>query len=58
MVVPYLGLPAASIGLLAGIDWFSGMLRTPLNTVIDALVAMVIAADEEELDYEVFNRTL
>ena len=58
VVVPYLGLPAASIGLLAGIDWFSGMLRTPLNTAIDALVAMVIAADEEELDYEVFNRTL
>lgn len=58
IVVPYLGLPAASIGLLAGIDWFSGMIRTPLNTLIDALVAMVIAADEEELDYEVFNETL
>lgn len=58
IVVPYLGLPAASIGLLAGIDWFSGMIRTPLNTIIDALVAMVIAADEDELDYEVFNETL
>lgn len=58
VVVPYLGLPAASIGLLAGIDWFSGMIRTPLNTVIDTLVAMVIASDEEELDYEVFNETL
>ena len=58
VVVPYLGLPAASIGLLAGIDWFSGMIRTPLNTIIDALVAMVISADEDELDYEVFNSTL
>lgn len=58
IVVPYLGLPVASIGLLAGIEWFTGMIRTPLNTVIDALVAMVIAADEEELDYEVFHATL
>ncbi len=58
VVVPYLGLPAASIGLLAGIDWFAGMIRTPLNTLIDALVAMVISADEGELDYEVFNETL
>lgn len=58
VVVPYLGLPAASIGLLAGIDWFSGMIRTVLNTIIDALVAMVIAADEGELDYDVFKGTL
>ena len=58
VVVPYLGLPTASIGLLAGVDWFAGMIRTPLNTMVDALVAMVIAADENELDYEVFNRTL
>lgn len=58
VVVPYLGLPTASIGLLAGVDWFSGMIRTPLNTCVDALVAMVISADEGELDYEVFNNTL
>lgn len=58
IVVPYLGLPASSIGLLAGIDWFSGMIRTVLNTIIDALVAMVIAADEKELDYEIFNGSL
>lgn len=58
VVVPYLGLPTASIGLLAGVDWFSGMIRTPLNTMIDALVAMVVASDEDELDREVFNSTL
>ncbi len=58
IVVPYLGLPVASIGLLAGIEWFTGMIRTPMNTIIDALVAMVIAADEDELDYEVFHGTL
>lgn len=58
VMVPFLGLPTTSIGLLAGIDWFSGMIRTPLNSIVDTLVAMVIAADEDELDREVFNSTL
>lgn len=58
VMVPFLGLPTASIGLLAGVDWFSGMIRTPLNSIVDTLVAMVIAADEDELDYEVFKETL
>jgi hypothetical protein len=34
------------------------MIRTPLNSIVDTLVAMVIAADEDELDREVFNSTL
>lgn len=58
IIVPFLGLPTASIGLLAGVDWFSGMIRTPLNSIIDTLVAMVIASDEDELDREVFKETL
>ena len=57
-MVPFLGLPTMSIGLLAGIDWFSGMIRTPLNSIVDTLVAMVIATDEDELDREVFESTL
>jgi len=55
VMVPFLGLPTTSIGLLAGVDWFSGMIRTPLNTIIDTLIAMVIASDEDELDREVFD---
>lgn len=58
VMVPFLGLPTASIGLLAGVDWFSGMIRTPVNTIVDTLVAMVIASDEDRLDHEVFNETL
>lgn len=54
-VLPAMGLPPESIALLAGIDWFSGMFRTVLNVDVDALVAMIIAADEKELDYDIFN---
>ncbi len=54
-VLPAMGLPPESIALLAGIDWFSGMFRTVLNVDSDALVAMIIAVDEKELDYDIFN---
>lgn len=54
-VMPMLGLPTESIALLAGIDWFSGMFRTLLNVDADTTVALIIAADEKELDYEIFN---
>lgn len=50
IVIPGLGLPMESIGLLAGIDWFSGMFRTVLNVDADALIAMIIAHGEGELD--------
>lgn len=55
IVVPGLGLPLESIALLSGIDWFSGMFRTVLNVDIDALVAMVIAKGEGELDYAILG---
>lgn len=54
-VMPMLNLPTESIALLAGIDWFSGMFRTLLNVDADTTVALIIAADEKELDYDVFN---
>ncbi len=54
-VIPALGLPLESIAFLSSIDWFSGMFRTILNVDIDALVAMLIAKDEKELDYGILN---
>ena len=54
-VVPAMGLPPESIALLAGIDWFSGMFRTVLNVDNDALVALIIAVDENEFDREIFD---
>lgn len=55
IVIPSLGLPTESIALLAGIDWFSGMFRTVLNVDADATIAMILAYDEKELDYSIFN---
>ncbi len=57
IVFPVLGLPLEGIALLAGIDWFSGMIRTAMNVVDDVLVAVLVAANENELDREVFNNT-
>ncbi len=54
-VMPMLGLPTESIALLAGIDWFSGMFRTLLNVDADVTVALIVAHDEKELDYDIFN---
>lgn len=54
IVIPALGLPIEGIALLSGIDWFSGMFRTLLNVDIDALVSMIIAKDNNELDYDIF----
>ncbi|WP_430611313.1 dicarboxylate/amino acid:cation symporter [Enterococcus sp. DIV0876] len=56
-VMPMLGLPTESIALLAGIDWFSGMFRTLLNVDADVTVALIVAHDEKELDYDTFNGT-
>lgn len=52
IVIPALGLPPESIGLLAGIDWFSGMFRTVLNVDADATIAMILAHGEGELDHQ------
>lgn len=55
IVIPALGLPPESIGLLAGIDWFSGMFRTVLNVDADATIAMILAHGEGELDHQVIK---
>lgn len=49
IIVPALGLPLESIALLAGIDWFAGVFRTILNVVGDTTTAIMIAADEQQL---------
>jgi len=54
-LMPTLGLPAEGIALIAGVDWFRGALTTIPNVDCDALVAMIIAKDEGELNYDIFN---
>jgi Na+/H+-dicarboxylate symporter len=54
-MMPYLGLPLEGVALIAGVDWFRGAISTIPNVVSDVLVAMCIAKDEGEIDYDVFD---
>jgi Na+/H+-dicarboxylate symporter len=54
-MMPYLGLPLEGVALIAGVDWFRGAISTIPNVVSDVLVAMCIAKDEKEIDYDVFD---
>lgn len=57
-LMPTLGFPPEGIALIAGVDWFRGIFTTIPNVACDALIAMIIAKDEGELYYEVFNGEL
>ncbi|MEG0240412.1 dicarboxylate/amino acid:cation symporter [Anaerorhabdus sp.] len=49
------GLPLEGVAIIAGVDWFAGIIRTLLNVVDDVLIALIVAKNENEIDYEVFN---
>jgi proton glutamate symport protein len=49
------GLPLEGIAILAGVDWFAGIIRTLLNVVDDVLIALVVAISEKEFDRDLFN---
>lgn len=55
IVIPPLGLPVESIALFAGVDWFTGMIRTILNVDSDALTAMLVAKSENDFHKNVFT---
>ena len=55
IVVPAMNLPLESIALFAGVEWFTGMLRTILNVDSDVFSAMLVAKSENQLDHKVFN---
>lgn len=54
MIVPQLGLPLASIGIFAGLEYPTGAIRTILNVDGDVFAAMLVAG-KEGIDHEVFN---
>lgn len=54
MMVP-LGLPIEGIALIAGVDWFRGMITTVPNVAGDALIAMLVAKSEGEFDRDVYD---
>jgi len=49
------GLPLEGVAIMAGVDWFAGIIRTLLNVVDDVLIAVIVAISEKELDMEIFN---
>lgn len=49
------GLPLEGVAIIAGVDWFAGIIRTLLNVVDDVLIAVIVAISEKELDMNIFN---
>ena len=49
------GIPLEGIAIMAGVDWFAGIIRTLLNVVDDVLIAVAVAVSEKELDMDIFN---
>lgn len=49
------GLPLEGIAILAGVDWFAGIVRTLLNVVDDVLMALIIAINEKEFNRSIFD---
>ena len=54
MIVPQLGLPMASIGIFAGLEYPTGAIRTILNVDGDVFAAMLVAG-RKGIDREVFD---
>lgn len=50
-----LGVPAESVGVLIGIDWFAGMFRTLMNVNVDVMVGMLVASKLGELDHDIYD---
>lgn len=55
IIVPQMGLPLDAIAIFAGVEWFVGMLRTVLNVDSDTLTALIIAKDDNDIDYSVYK---
>ncbi|RUO74354.1 dicarboxylate/amino acid:cation symporter [Pseudidiomarina sediminum] len=55
MVLGQVGLPVEGIGLIIGVDRLLDMTRTSVNVTGDAMVSLIVAKSEGELDEEIFN---
>jgi Na+/H+-dicarboxylate symporter len=58
MVLTQVGLPVEGIGLIIGIDRLLDMVRTAVNVTGDSAVSCIVARSENELDEDVYRRSL
>lgn len=56
MVFKQVNLPVEGIGLIIGVDRLLDMVRTAINVTGDAVVTLIVANSENQLDVETFNR--
>jgi len=56
-VLTQVGLPAEGIALILGVDRLLDMTRTAVNVTGDAIVTVVVANSEGELDHSVYQQT-
>ncbi len=55
LVLTSVGLPIEGVAIIAGIDRILDMARTTVNVTGDAMVSVLIAKSENELDTEIYN---
>ena len=55
MVLTSIGLPLEGIAIIAGIDRILDMARTTVNVTGDAMVSLLIAKGENELNTVIYN---
>jgi len=55
MVFAQVGLPIEGIGLILGVDRLLDMIRTAVNVSGDAVVSVIVAKSEGQLDLDVYN---
>ncbi|WP_432408447.1 dicarboxylate/amino acid:cation symporter [Wukongibacter sp. M2B1] len=57
IVLQSVGLPLEGLALIGGIDRVLDMARTSVNVIGDTSAAVIVAASEKEIDYDVQNLT-
>ncbi|MBG9982593.1 dicarboxylate/amino acid:cation symporter [Aerococcaceae bacterium DSM 111020] len=50
IVVPQMGLPIESIAIFAGVEWFTGIIRTILNVNSDVYSALIVGQSMDQID--------
>ncbi|MGX7107102.1 dicarboxylate/amino acid:cation symporter [Hutsoniella sourekii] len=58
IVIPQMGLPVESIALFAGVEWFTGMIRTILNVNSDVYCGLLVANSVDAIDRQVLEADL